>query len=255
MAGGRLAGKRVLILGGGTGLGRACAEAMLAEGAGVFLSGRRADVLAGAAAAMSGRGRVAHAAGDATREEDVRRVVEAAAAALDGLDTLVVSAGLSAVGSILDTTLQDFRRVIDANLLPLFLGGRHAAPHMIAAGGGSIIAIASTTGVVAMRERLAYAAAKAGVIGMVRAMALDLADRGVRVNAISPSLVMTDLARAVLAREKDPEAVIARRTAQHPLGRLGRPEEVAEVAVYLAGDRAGWTTGQNFVIDGGLTSA
>ncbi|MBX6324187.1 MAG: SDR family oxidoreductase [Rhodospirillaceae bacterium] len=251
----RLEGKRVLILGGGTGLGRACAEAMLAEGAGVFLSGRRAGMLAQAAAALAGRGPVAHGAGDATREDDVRRVVEAADVALGGLDTLVVSAGLSAVGSILDTTLEDFRRVSDANLLPLFLGAKHAAPHIIATGGGAIIAIASTTGVVAMRERVAYAAAKAGVIGMVRAIALDLADRGVRVNAISPSLVMTDLARAVLAREKDPEAVLARRTAQHPLGRLGTPEEVAEVAVYLASDRAGWTTGQNFVIDGGLTIA
>jgi NAD(P)-dependent dehydrogenase (short-subunit alcohol dehydrogenase family) len=251
----RLDGKKALILGGGTGLGRACAEAMIDEGAAVFLSGRRAEKLGEVADRLSPRGRIGQAAGDATNEDDIARIVAAAAAFMGGIDTLVVAAGVSAIGSALTTRIEDFRRVIDTNLLPLFLGAKHAAPHMIGTGGGSIIAIASVTGVAGMRERLAYCASKGGVIAMVRAMALDLADKAIRVNAISPSLVMTELAQEILSREADPAAVLARRKAQHPLGRLGEPAEIAEVAVYLACDLAGWTTGQNFIIDGGMTVA
>jgi NAD(P)-dependent dehydrogenase (short-subunit alcohol dehydrogenase family) len=250
----RLQGKKALILGGGTGLGRACAEAMIEEGAAVFISGRRAEKLAQVVDSLAGRGRIGQAGGDATDEAAVARVVAAAVDFMGGIDTLVVSSGVSAIGSALTTRIEDFRRVIDTNLLPLFLGAKHAAPHMIGRGGGSIIAIASVTGVMGMRERLAYCASKGGVIAMVRAMALDLADKAIRVNAISPSLVMTELAQEILSREADPEAVLARRKAQHPLGRLGDPAEIAEVAVYLACDKAGWTTGQNFVIDGGMTS-
>jgi NAD(P)-dependent dehydrogenase (short-subunit alcohol dehydrogenase family) len=248
---GRLEGKRALIFGGGSGLGRACAEAMAQEGAAVFISGRRAGKLAAAAATAPGR--IAYAAGDATLEADVERVVAAAVEALGGLDTMVASSGVSVIGSALDTTLEQFRGVMDTNLLPLFLGARHAVPHIAAAGGGSIIAFASVVAAVGMRDRLAYTTSKAAILGMVKAMALDLADRAIRVNAISPSLVMTELAHEILSREKDPAAVLARRKAQHPLGRLGTPEEIAEVAVYLACDRAAWTTGRDFVIDGGLT--
>src|SRR5690606_37932376 len=149
----RLKGKKAMILGGGTGLGKACAEAMVDEGAAVFISGRRVEKLAQVVDALAGRGRIAYAGGDATDEAQVRRVIDAAVAFMGGLDTLVVSSGVSAIGTALNTTIEDFRRVIDTNLLPLFLGAKHAAPHMSAAGGGSIIAIASVTGVAGMRER------------------------------------------------------------------------------------------------------
>ena len=117
----------------------------------------------------------------------------------------------------------------------------------------SIILIASVVGTVAMKERVAYCASKAGVLGMTRAMALDLADQKVRVNAISPSLALTDLAQEILSREADPAATLARREAQHPLGRLGRPGDIGGAAVYLASDETSWMTGQNLVIDGGLS--
>jgi NAD(P)-dependent dehydrogenase (short-subunit alcohol dehydrogenase family) len=104
-----------------------------------------------------------------------------------------------------------------------------------------------------MRERVAYCTSKAGVLGMTRAMALDFADKGVRVNAISPSLVLTDRARSIMAKEKDPAATLKRREAQHPLGRLGRPEDIGAAAVYLAAEESSWTTGQNLVLDGGMT--
>jgi NAD(P)-dependent dehydrogenase (short-subunit alcohol dehydrogenase family) len=248
---GRLEGKRALILGGGSGLGRACAEAMAQEGAAVLIAGRRAGKLADVAAKWPGR--IHHAAGDATQEGDMERIVAAAVQAMGGLDTLVVSSGVSVIGSTLNTTVEQFHQVMDTNLLPLLLGARLGAPHIAAAGGGAIIAFASVVAAVGMRERLSYVTSKAAVLGMVKAMALDLADRAIRVNAISPSLVLTELAQEIMSREKDPDAVLARRKAAHPLGRLGTPEEIAEVAVYLASDRAGWTTGQDFVIDGGLT--
>ena len=117
----------------------------------------------------------------------------------------------------------------------------------------SQILIASVVATAAMKERVAYCTSKAGILGMTRAVALDLADKGVRVNAISPSLVLTELARDILSREHDPTATLARREAQHPLGRLGRPEEIGAATVYLASDASTWVTGQNLIMDGGLS--
>jgi NAD(P)-dependent dehydrogenase (short-subunit alcohol dehydrogenase family) len=241
---------RALIAGGGTGLGLASAIALAGAGWRVFLTGRRASVL-GAACSSLGQGRASFAAGDATCEPDVEGVVAAAASFLGGIDCLVISSGATAVGSVLDASLQEVRRVLDANLLPLFLLGKHAVPHM--GEGGSIIAIASIAGSIPHPERLAYCGSKAGVIGMVRQMALDLAPRRIRVNSVSPSLVLTDLSRDAIGRAADPEATLVRRLGQHPLGRLGTPEEVGTAVAYLASDAAQWITGQDLRLDGGLS--
>jgi NAD(P)-dependent dehydrogenase (short-subunit alcohol dehydrogenase family) len=249
----RLAGKRALIYGGGTGLGLACAEALMAAGAAAFITGRRRDKLEEARQRLAPLGRIGLAEGDFTDEGDVARVTEQAVAFMGGLDTLVVSSGRSSIGSALDATTADFRAVMETNLLGPFLAVRTAAPHLVAGAPASIILIASIVAEVAMRERVAYCTSKAGVLGMTRAMALDFADKGVRVNAISPSLVLTDLARSIMAKEKDPAATLKRREAQHPLGRLGRPEDIGAAAVYLAAEESSWTTGQNLVLDGGMT--
>ncbi len=251
--GSRVAGRKALVWGGGSGLGFACAEALAEEGAAVFLTGRREDRLRDAAGRLAANGPAHFATADIVQEDQVRSVTAAAEAAMGGIDTLVVSSGMSSIGSVFDTEADAFRRVIELNLLGSFLAVRHAASRLAASGSGSVILIGSTTGVVGMRERVAYSASKAGVIGMVRAMALDFADSRVRVNAISPSLVMTELAQEILSRERDPEAVLARRKAQHPLGRLGEPRDIGQAAVYLACDESGWVTGQNLVIDGGMT--
>lgn len=247
----RLHGKRVLVIGGATGLGLACAEAALAEGAAIYLSGRREDRLREAARSLGSPD--AFAAGDATDPDDTRRIVARAAEVMGGLDTVVVSAGMSGITHVAEADVGQVRAILDTNLLPLFLVTQAALPHMRDAGNGSVIAIASTSGVTGMAERLAYCASKAGIIGMVKSIALDLAAEGIRVNAISPSLVLTDLARDVIGRASDPEETLRRRTAQHPMGRLGRPEEVAAMAVHLASDESSWTTGQNFILDGGFT--
>jgi NAD(P)-dependent dehydrogenase (short-subunit alcohol dehydrogenase family) len=249
----RLDGRRALIYGGGTGLGLACAEALLEAGASVFVSGRRTERLESARERLTRTGRIGAAAGDFTRDTDVARITAAAAEFLGGIDTLVVSSGRSDIGSVLTATRAQFDDILTTNLTGPFLAVQAAASHLIRAAPASIIFIASVVGIVAMRERVAYCASKAGLLGMTRAMALDLAEHRVRVNAISPSLVLTELAQEILSREADPAATLARREAQHPLGRLGRPQDIGSAAVYLAGDEAGWMTGQNLVIDGGLS--
>jgi NAD(P)-dependent dehydrogenase (short-subunit alcohol dehydrogenase family) len=251
---GSLVGKRALIYGGATGIGFGCAEALAREGAQVFLSGRREDRLREAAGKLAAHGDAGYAAGDATEEADVARVTAAAVAAMGGLDTILVSAGIGGVASIEDETLAEFRRIAEGNLLPHFLASRAAIPHLQASGGGAIIAIASVLGLVGTRRRLAYCAAKAGVIGMVRAMALDLAERKIRVNAICPGFIETELTATVIAQEADPAAVLATRKRGSPLGRVGQPREIGAMAVYLASDGAAWTTGQAFAVDGGFTA-
>ena len=250
---GRLAAKRVLIYGGGTGIGFASAEAMAREGARVFLSGRRAGRLGEAAARLGGAPAAGYAPGDATREDDVRRVTRDAVGFLGGLDAVVISAGTSRIASIFDESLDEFRRVCDASLVSTFLASRHAVPPMQAGGGGSIVALSSVLGVVGARQRVAYCAAKAGVIGMVRAMALDLAALKIRANAICPGFIETELSREVLSHEPDPEAALEARRRGNPIGRSGTPAEIAAMAVYLASDEAAYTSGQYFTVDGGYT--
>ncbi len=249
------AGRRALVIGGGSGIGLASAEALLREGASVFLTGRRPDKLREAAAALSPLGQVGWHSGDATLAPEVAGMVDRAAAFLGGLDTLVVSAGVSDVASVFNVQPERFDAVMAGNLNPVYLGAHYAAPHLVASGHGSVIAIASAYGVIGQKERVAYSTAKAGIIGMVRSMALDFAPHKVRVNAISPGVIETELFFATLQREADPEAMLQRRRAMHPIGRTGKPEEIAAVVVLLASDGGGFITGQNIVVDGGLTIA
>jgi NAD(P)-dependent dehydrogenase (short-subunit alcohol dehydrogenase family) len=249
--GDRLKGKKSLIYGGGTGIGQACAKALAREGSAVFISGRREAVLAEAAASI---GKAGYAAGDATVVADVARVTAAAAAFMGGIDTLVISAGAGGRTPIFDTSLDDFQRIMDHNLRPVFLAVRLAIPHLLATGAASVIAISSIYGLVGQRERAAYCGAKAGVIGMVKAMALDLAEHGVRVNAICPGFVETPLAREVAKMESDPEASLRAKRLMHPIPRAGAVEEMGALAVYIASDESAFMTGQAIPIDGGYTA-
>src|SRR5687768_1158792 len=151
----RLRGKRVLIYGGGTGIGLGCATAMMLEGASMFLSGRRADVLDKAVIKLSNLGCVGSEAGDAISVKEVQQVTAKAAAFLGGIDTIVVSAGAGGVTPVLSTEPDEFQRIIDSNLRLFFLTVRYGAEHLLAAGKGSIIAISSTYGIVGRAERVA----------------------------------------------------------------------------------------------------
>jgi NAD(P)-dependent dehydrogenase (short-subunit alcohol dehydrogenase family) len=251
---GRIQGKKSLIYGGGTGIGLACAEALAREGSAVFISGRREAVLQEAAAGLAKITKAGHAAGDATSVTDVERVTAAAAGFMGGIDTIVISAGAAGSTPIFNADPDEFQRIMDNNLRPLFLAVRYAIPHLLAAGNGSVIAISSMYGLVGQRERVAYCGAKAGVIGMVKSMALDLADKGIRVNAVCPGFIETPLAIAVANLEPDPEAVLRAKRLMHPIPRAGRLEEVGELAVYLASDQSAFMTGQAIAIDGGYSS-
>ncbi len=185
-----------LIVGGGSGLGLAAAQALAKDGWRVFLTGRRADTLTQACATMP-TGAAGALPGDATKEEDVATIVAAAKKFLGRIDALVVSSGTSSIGSVLDARLDDVVNLLHTNLLPTFLFSKAVAPQMT--DGGAIIPIASVAGSVPHPDRLAYCTSKAGLIGMVKQMALDLASRRIRVNAVSPSLVLTDLSRRSIA--------------------------------------------------------
>ena len=250
----RLENKRAIVYGGGTGIGLACAEAMAREGASVFISGRREPVLKEAADALGKFGRIAYEAGDATSVEDVKRITKSAAAFMGGIDTIVVSAGAGGRTPIFDTDPDEFQRIIDHNMRPAFLAMRFAADQLIAAKPSSVIIISSTYGLVGHRERAAYCAAKAGVIGLVKAAALDFADKGVRVNAMCPGYVETPLSIAVAQQEPDPEAALEAKRKMHAIPRAGTLEEMGELAVYLASDLSAFMTGQAIAIDGGYSA-
>jgi meso-butanediol dehydrogenase/(S,S)-butanediol dehydrogenase/diacetyl reductase len=227
---------------------------MSRDGASVALSGRRAAVLEAAAGRLGSRGPVSWTAGDASDEGAAEHVVASAAKAMGGLDTVVIAAGTSGRTPITATDMDSFQRILDHNVRPVFLACLFATPHLIANGAGALIAISSMYGLVGQRERAAYCAAKSAVIGLIRAIALDLAEHGIRANAICPGFIETDLARQTAAQEADPEAALRTRRAMHPIPRAGRPEEVGAMAAYLASDDGAFVSGQALAVDGGYTA-
>lgn len=252
--GDRLAGKKALVYGGGTGIGFACAEAMAREGAAVFISGRREGVLREAVQRLKTHGKADLTAGDATIQADVQRVTDAAARFMGGIDTILVSAGAGGRTPIFDTPVEEFQRIVDHSLLPAFLAMRFGAEYLLAAGKASVIVISSMYGLVGQKERAGYCAGKHGVIGLVKSAALDFADKGVRINAMCPGFVETPLSLEVVKQEADPEAVLEAKRRMHPVPRGGKLEEMGEMAVYLASDLAAFVTGQAIAIDGGYST-
>ncbi len=250
----RLEGKKALVYGGGTGIGFAIAQALAQEGSSVFLSGRRKSVLDAAVAQLAQIGRAGSSPGDASLKDDVQRVTAEACDFLGGIDTLVMSAGAAGRTPIFDTEPEEFQRIMDQTLMPAFLSVRYAATHLLAASKGSVIIVSSMFGLVGRAERVAYCGAKAGVIGMVKSMALDFAPHNVRVNAMCPGYVETPLSLEVAQAEPDPAAAIQAKRLMHPIPRAGQLDEMGELAVYLACDLAAFMTGQAIAIDGGYSS-
>jgi len=245
---GRLDGKVVLITGAGGGLGHAMAQAMAAEGAAVAL----ADI-SGAqdtAAALIGEQAIAlHA--DVTQEDDVRAMIDATLERFGRLDVLCNNAGIDGdLVPLAEMSVENFDRVIAVNLRSVFLGLRYGIPALLAAGGGSVINMASVAAISGMPRGGAYAAAKSGITGITRTAAVENAAAGVRVNAILPAVIQTPMADAVGADDPTLKAAIA----ATPAGRLDRPEEVASLAVYLASDESTFITGAALTVDGGYSA-
>ena len=251
----RLSGKVAFITGGGTGIGRACAVLFAKEGARVAVGGRRPQPLDETVREISKSGADAMAAAcDVTERKSIETAIADVVERFGRLDVLVNNAGTAIVATVEETSDQDWDRILAVNLTGTFLASRAAIFALRKTGGGSIVNIGSILGIVARKQRAAYCAAKAGVTGLTKAMALDHAHENIRVNCICPSIIETELGMQLILKAADPEAERRMRTAGIPLGRMGQPEDVAQMAVYLASEESAWITGAAMPLDGGLTA-
>jgi NAD(P)-dependent dehydrogenase (short-subunit alcohol dehydrogenase family) len=250
----RLAGKVAFITGGGTGIGRACARVFASQGASVAVAGRRPEPLQDAVREIAASGAGARAlalACDVTQRRSVEDAISRTVHEFGRLNTIVNNAGAVIVATAEETSDADWHRLLDVNLTGTFLVSRAALPALRNSGGGSIINIGSILGLVARRQRAAYCAAKSGVTGLTKAMALDHAHENIRVNCICPSIIATELGLTSMAKAPDPAAERRRRESEIPLGRLGTPDDVAHLAAFLASDDSSWITGAALPLDGG----
>jgi NAD(P)-dependent dehydrogenase (short-subunit alcohol dehydrogenase family) len=246
-----LDGRVALVTGATSGIGRATALRFAEEGARLALVGRDAEALSDVAREAQGRGAEAlEIRADVTAEEDARRAVDETIGRFAALDVLVNAAGIIANGTVENTALADWDAMMNVNLRAVFHLMQLAAPHLEKRP-GNVVNVSSVTGLRAFPGVLAYCVSKAGVDQLTRCAALELAPKGVRVNAVNPGVVVTQVhRRGGMSEEKYADFLEHSRTT-HPLGRVGAAEEVAELILFLASDRASWITGATYSIDGG----
>jgi NAD(P)-dependent dehydrogenase (short-subunit alcohol dehydrogenase family) len=248
----RLKSKVGIVTGAGSGIGRACAIALANEGARVALVGRRRDPLDKLAREIGDQAFAISA--DVSHTGEINRVLDATVRRFGGLTFLVNNAGVLHVGTVEQITEEQWDHTFNLNVRSVWLLSRAALPHMRKAGGGSIVNMASVLGIVAARNRAAYAPSKGAVVQLTKSMAIDHGHENIRVNAICPSFVETELTAHLVGQVADPVAFRRERAAAHPIGRLGQPEDVAGLAVYLASDESSWVTGAIFPVDGGYSA-
>ncbi|MFI8767806.1 SDR family NAD(P)-dependent oxidoreductase [Streptomyces sp. NPDC053792] len=244
---GKLDGRVVLVTGAARGQGEQEARLFAAEGAKVVLG----DVLDDAGEQLAkelGEDRAAYVHLDVTSEGDWTAAVAAAKERFGKIDGLVNNAGILRFNELVSTPLEEFQAIVSVNQTGCFLGIRTVAPEIAAAGGGTIVNTASYTGLTGMAGVGAYAASKHAVLGLTRVAALELAAKGIRVNAVCPGAIDTAMSNP---EGVDPAATGELYRKLVPLGRIGRPEEVAALALFLTGEESAYITGQPFVIDGG----
>ena len=255
----RLANKRCVITGAGAGMGKAAAQTFAREGGAVALLDISAEAVQAAAAEIEASGGRASAhVCDVTSEDSVRRAIADAAAQMGGVDVCWANAGTGDIGTVLTTTLEHWDRILRINLTGMFLTAKYVLPHMIEAGGGSLI-FTSSRGVLRGTPNVcSNMAAKGGVLGLTRQIATDFAAQQIRVNAICPGATVT-AALTTAFEDRDDQAGAPRGTAlkgaeaSHPRGRLGLPEDLANVALFLASDDSAWVNGQFIDVAGAIT--
>ena len=244
----RLEGKVAVVTGAARGIGAACARRFAAEGAVVVIG----DILEeqGEATAQSIReagGAAAFVACDTGDGPQARALIAETVSRHGRIDVLVNNAGIFTIADFLDVTEEEFDRVLRVNLRGYFLVGQAAAREMAAAGSGSIVNMSSVNGVMAIESIAAYVVSKGGVNQLTSVMSLALAPKGIRVNAIGPGTILTELSGSLLTDEAARRRVLSRT----PMGRVGQPEEIAGIAVFLASDDSSYVTGQVIYADGG----
>ena len=261
---GRLAGKVAIVTGAGSGIGRAAATLFAAEGARVMCADINDRGVKDTAAVINkAAGKTAIAAKvDVTLPAEVERMVAETVKAFGRLDVLYANAGIGEAGNVVDLTFESWNRMIAVNLTSVWLSSKYALPHMIEAGGGSIVNQSSLAGLVGIAGIAHYSAAKAGVIGLTRQVAVEYGPKKIRCNAICPGTIFTPLVEAVwkgggglAGGGQDMAETRARSALRYPLGRLGEVADCANLALFLASDESSWITGYAVPLDGGLSAA
>jgi NAD(P)-dependent dehydrogenase (short-subunit alcohol dehydrogenase family) len=253
----RLAGKVALVTGAASGIGLAAAERFGAEGALVACVDLDEERAARARERVAATGAEAHPfAADVSDEAAIEAAVHRTIERFGRLDVVMANAGIQGTGMAHSTPIELWDRVLQVNLTGVFLTIRAALPHMMERRSGAIVATASIAALTGVSTQAAYSAAKGGVAALVRQLAVDYAGYGIRVNALCPATVVTPLVRrAYEERGGDVEELLRERGRDVPLGRLGEPPDVANLALFLASDEAAWMTGAVLPVDGGLSAA
>jgi NAD(P)-dependent dehydrogenase (short-subunit alcohol dehydrogenase family) len=250
----KLDGKVALITGGTEGMGYSTAKLFLEEGARVVITGRSKEKGARAVKSLGKLGRVRFVQGDVSRATSARRMVETTVKAFGRIDILFNNAGVYLEKLAEDTSEEEWDRVLDINLKGTFLVTKFAIPYMKRQRSGAIINNSSDAGLVGNRSCPAYCASKGALTIMSKAMALDYAKYGIRINTVNPGCIDTPMLAQEARASGDARRYMRRTRADHPIGRVGTPEEVAHAVLFLASEEAGFVTGAALSIDGGLTA-
>ncbi len=246
-----MTGRVVLVTGASSGIGRATALKFASEGCKTALVGRREGALAEVVKAIqAGNGEAKAVVADVTREADIERAVRETVEAFGGIDVLVNAAGIIASGTIETTRLEDWDYMMNVNTRAPFYLIQRALPHLVQRK-GNVVNVSSVGGLRAFPGILAYCSSKAALDQLTHCIALEVAGLGVRVNAVNPGVVVTSLHRTSGMDEETYAQFLEHSKTTHPLGRVGQPEEVAELVFFLASPQAGWITGASYSIDGG----
>jgi NAD(P)-dependent dehydrogenase (short-subunit alcohol dehydrogenase family) len=249
----KLSRKVAVITGAAAGIGEAAARLFAKEGARLVLVDIDAEALSRLSEELEKAGTIlAEVAGDVSNPEVCRSIIGKTAHQFGRLDILFNNAGIVTGGTLADCTETDWDRSVAVNLKSMYLLCREAVPVMQKQGGGSIVNMSSIAGLAGVAQRGVYSVTKAGVIGLTKSLAMDFVKEGIRVNCICPATVDTPSLRQRIANAIDPEAARRAFIARQPMGRLGTPEEIAAMALYLASDDSRYMTGQAIVMDGGM---